>query len=496
MFARNLVAILLALVCCASCGDDDNGTAPGTDTTAPQVAFLQPLHGATVTAGPVPLRAQATDNVAVAKVEFYAGGTKIGEDTSGAANVFEFTWNAAGLANGSQHALRARAIDTSGNQAEATITVTICPCPAGPTYHSENIAANETWRACCNPHIVTTHLYIENGATLTIQPGCVVRFAPDADAGITCGWSPGTGGLIAVGKADSTILFTSNASTPAPGDWFGFGFHDGTFTTTRFSYCTIEYAGSADVPAILLDFGAVVRMDHSTLRYSAGKGISYFQQGSHMAQFANNTITGCADVPFEVEAEYVRELGTGNAFTGNAAGKNAIMVYQAVVETSGTWRNQGVPYRFADGHGMGIGHQTGSAVVTIAPGTVIEMGLDSFIDIGYTTNGGLIAEGTAANPIVFTSAQTLPQPGDWRHIYFAFGAIGAQCRMAHCRVEYGGNSGENILVWDAQPTIAGCQIRHSAAWGITLAGEHPDRAAIEAANSFAGNAAGDVRVLE
>lgn len=497
MSARGLLTLLLALLFLASCGDDDDGgTQPGTDTTDPQVAFLQPLQGANVTAGNVALRAQATDNEAVAKVEFYADAVKIGEDASGVSGVFEFTWNAAGLAAGSQHTLRARAIDTSDNDAEATITVKICPCPAGPTYHDENIDADETWYACCNPHVVTAHLYIENGATLTIQPGCIVRFEPDVDASITCGWAPETGGLIAVGKADSTILFTSNATSPAAGDWHGFGFHEGTFASTRFSYCTIQYAGSPDIPAILLDFGAVVKMDHSTVRYSAGKGISYYQQGSHMTQFTNNTITGCADVPLEVEAEYVRELGAGNSFTGNAAGKDAIMVYQSVVETSGTWLDQGVPYRFPDGHGMGIGHQTGSAVVTIEAGTVIEMGLDSFIEVGYTTNGGLIAEGTESEPIVFTSAQSFPQPGDWRTIYFAFGSIDSQCRMSHCLIEYGGGLGENILIEEALPTITNCAINHSAQWGVTLGGfEHPGATEIEGANTFTGNGSGDVRVL-
>jgi hypothetical protein len=90
-------------------------------------------------------------------------------------------------------------------------------------------------------------------------------------------------------------------------------------------------------------------MDHSTIRHSAGKGITFSQQQSYMAQFSNNTITGCADTPYEVNPEYIREMGAGNSFTGNASGKDAITVFNGGVETTGTWRNHGVPYRVPEG---------------------------------------------------------------------------------------------------------------------------------------------------
>ncbi len=495
MFRAFILLTLCAAVCLAACNSDDGGTSP-TDTTDPSVSFLQPTHGSTVVAGAVLIRTQATDNVGIARVEFYVDGAKIGEDASGAAAVYEYTWNAAGLANGSAHTVRARALDTSDNERDATVTVTICPCPAGPTYHATNITANERWLACCNPHIVTEQIGIENGATLTIEPGCIVRV--EKDKGFVCGWGgAGDGALIAIGKPDSTILFTSNEAPAAAGDWFGFTFHDATLSTTRFSYCTIEYAGRDGEQALLLDFGAVVKMDHSTIRYSAAKGITFWQQGSHMAAFTNNTITGCADYPFEVDPEYVREMGAGNGFTGNAAGKNAITVFYGGVETSGTWRDHGVPYRIPDGHGVGIGSQTGTAVVTIEPGTVIQFGDDAYLHVGYTVAAGLIAEGTVANPITFTSAQANPQPGDWRHIYISGSVVDAQVRFAHCVIEYGGGPGaaESIAIEDALPTITNCAINYSGGWGISLGGgEYPSPTTLENQNSFTGNAGENVHV--
>jgi hypothetical protein len=498
MFRSLILPGLLALFCLASCASDD-GPTQSDDTTDPVVSFLQPAHGGTVVAGNVLIRVRATDDKDVAKVEFFADGTKFGEDATGVANVYEALWNATGLATGSAHTLLARALDTSDNDADVSITVTICPGPPGPTLHAGNIDADEIWRACSNPHIVTEQIGIENGATLTIQPGCIVRV--EADKGFVCGWGgAGDGALIAVGKPDSTILFTSNASPAAAGDWFGFTFHDTTLPTTRFSYCTIEYAGRAGEQALLLDFGAVVKMDHSTIRHSAGKGITFWQQGSYMAQFSDNTITACADYPFEVNPEYIREMGAGNSFTGNATGKDAITVFLGGVETSGAWRNHGVPYRIPEGHGVGIGSQTGTAVVTIEPGTVIQFGLDAYLHVGYTVSAGLIAEGTAANPITFTSAQANPQPGDWRHIYFSDTSVDAQCRLKHCVIEYGGGvvgALESIAIEDALPSITDCEINHSGGYGISLGGgEYPDPATLESANSFSGNAGDNVHVLQ
>src|SRR3990172_7880936 len=98
----------------------------------------------------------------------------------------------------------------------------------GTTYalnHSSNITSSETWAAADNPHIVTTSIHVYNSATLTIEPGCLVKF--DGGATLYIGYySAAT--LIADGTSGSPITFTSNASTPAPGDWSGILFFNST----------------------------------------------------------------------------------------------------------------------------------------------------------------------------------------------------------------------------------------------------------------------------
>jgi hypothetical protein len=119
-----LLLVLFGPPVLASCSRDKAGNPA--DTTDPQVVILVPENGAEVIAGDNPIWARATDDHGIAKVEFYVDGGKIGEDTtSGGGNAYDYIWNAAGASPGSAHTIRVRAVDTSGNDAEASIAVTI-----------------------------------------------------------------------------------------------------------------------------------------------------------------------------------------------------------------------------------------------------------------------------------------------------------------------------------------------------------------------------------
>ncbi|WP_157807317.1 Ig-like domain-containing protein [Hymenobacter chitinivorans] len=123
-------------------GTNTNGGGSGTVTpnVAPTVSLTSP-GTSTVTAGTVlNLTATAADaDGSVAKVEFFNGATKLGEDTS-APYQLSYTAAAAGTLT-----LSARATDNAGataNSASATITVTsvvITPPTAGTFYRGINI---------------------------------------------------------------------------------------------------------------------------------------------------------------------------------------------------------------------------------------------------------------------------------------------------------------------------------------------------------------------
>ena len=95
--------------------------APASDTTAPSVQITAPSAGATVS-GTVTLTANASDNVAVAGVQFLVDNVAIGaEDTTAPYSV---SWNTTTASTG-VHAIVARARDAAGNTATAPVTVTV-----------------------------------------------------------------------------------------------------------------------------------------------------------------------------------------------------------------------------------------------------------------------------------------------------------------------------------------------------------------------------------
>ena len=90
------------------------------DTTKPTVNLVSPAVDAVLTNDAV-ITANASDNVGVTKVEFWANSTKLGESTS----PFTHTWDTKSVANGS-YSLTAKAFDAAGNsETSSAVVVTV-----------------------------------------------------------------------------------------------------------------------------------------------------------------------------------------------------------------------------------------------------------------------------------------------------------------------------------------------------------------------------------
>jgi hypothetical protein len=95
---------------------------PPPDTTPPSVNLTNPVAGQTVS-GTIPVAANATDNVAVASVQFLLDGQRLGNPVTAAP--YAVNWDTT-TATAGNHMLSARATDTSGNVGTATaVTVTV-----------------------------------------------------------------------------------------------------------------------------------------------------------------------------------------------------------------------------------------------------------------------------------------------------------------------------------------------------------------------------------
>ncbi len=101
----------LATAFVAELGKGGFGTS--TDSTPPTVAITSPKSGATLS-GTVTIPAPASDNTAVARVDFTIDGALAGSDSTAP---YTFEWNTTTVPNGAWHTISAQAYDAAGNSA-------------------------------------------------------------------------------------------------------------------------------------------------------------------------------------------------------------------------------------------------------------------------------------------------------------------------------------------------------------------------------------------
>lgn len=108
-----------------------------------------------------------------------------------------------------------------------------------------------------------------------------------------------------------------------------------------------------------------------------------------------------------------------------------------------------------------------NAVLTIQPGTVVKFNAGSSLTIGYSTNGTLIANGTAANPITFTSNAAVPAAGAWEGLYFDSHTLN-NSSLSYCLIQFAGsNSSYGALnVSGCDLSVDHCAISNSASYGV------------------------------
>ncbi|MEO8550318.1 MAG: hypothetical protein ABI678_10095, partial [Kofleriaceae bacterium] len=102
--------------------------------------------------------------------------------------------------------------------------------------------------------------------------------------------------------------------------------------------------------------------------------------------------------------------------------------------------DRGVPYVFGDEGSPSrytVGLDTGAAAtLTIEPGVTLQFRPRTVLEVA--TTGTLIAKGTAAKPITFTSNETAPAPGAWTGIQFLATPTAAS-GLDHVVISYAGD---------------------------------------------------------
>jgi hypothetical protein len=269
---------------------------------------------------------------------------------------------------------------------------------------------------------------VSEGATLTIAAGTRVLMAPAGFLSI----SPfgENSSLVAVGTAEAPIVFTSDAADPRPGDWQCVRVAGGS-SASDLRFVTFEYGGEAcDATGAglegMLQLNAAARdVSNNTFRHSLTHGVS-IQTDGNVRGFSDNQFADNGQASLVVAAPQLLTLGEGLTFADT---DDYIEVDDTfALQGTGTWLGQPVPFRVVGNLDIDNGGD-----VTIGAGVRIELSGAS-ISV-FAAN--LSVEGTAANPVVFTSFAATPAAGDWGCITYASST--GVARFDHAVFEYAGS---------------------------------------------------------
>ncbi len=335
---------------------------------------------------------------------------------------------------------------------------------------------------------VTGSLTINNGVTLTIDPGVVVKF--NLYTGITV-----NGKIVANGGAslDSLIYFTSirddnspapfgddtngdgNATSPTNQNWGAITFSANSDDTSILKHCVIQYGGYSSSGIIVCNSASPTIQNCSL---SAGYyGVLCNAVSNPIIK--DTDINAMTDVPIaiDIQADPVFDnLAFGstqdNGFDalgllgGTLSGSNTLRIRSA---TLGVTPIPNLVYILTSTMTVGA-----AGSLTIQPGVVVK----PKAGVSILVQGSLTMDGTS-NPdsqIVFTSFKddnygdpndtnndgsiTSPARGDWGQIEFQNGSTGS---VSYAVIKFGGaTTSEGILRCDnASPTISDCVVSDS-----------------------------------
>src|SRR6056297_767135 len=269
---------------------------------------------------------------------------------------------------------------------------------------SGTISNNTTLTAVNSPYIVTDHLNVNAGVTLTVESGVELRF----NSGIY---------LQVFGMLNANgATFTANEST-AKGFWTGVYVsyeNNASSGMVTLNNCLVEYAQS-----LFVRKGELTLTNNTVIDNFSSYGVDVYTAGT--LHIDATTIRNCS---FPV---YFRDNGGNGHWTvgeevnlsGNST--NYIFIDFRDVNTVFTMPDLGIPYYYNSELRV---TETGSLLID--PGVTLYGTTNAMIAV----NGKMKASGTEAHPVLFSNE---PSIDHWDGININDAAIDTACIFNFCR---------------------------------------------------------------
>jgi hypothetical protein len=323
--------------------------------------------------------------------------------------------------------------------------------PAVTTPVCSSITVDTTFTLAGSPYEIcdTAGLKVQQGATLTIQPGVTVMFDGTGYQFTV------EGTLNSLGTAAQPVIITGK--TASAGSWRGLQIAGtgGVKAMLNMDYTTVQYGGGFATAEIYADL-ADVTINHSQIQSSLKNGLELTNNASFTVQ--NTSFTNNVQDAMTIHEPKVDMALTG--LTASENGQNAVHIAGLNTQMHGPrdWSNPGLPY-FIDGS------------VNNSPGDVltIDSGNELHFNGGALNIGGeLLAQGSQTRPILLTGLN--PAAGSWVGLSADGGTSQAFVQLDYVTVEFGGGAvgGADVNIVNGQLVAHHSIFRSSAKDGVRI----------------------------
>lgn len=337
-----------------------------------------------------------------------------------------------------------------------TVSITVTPVEQSAINLSGTISSDSTLTDIFSDpsepdYIVVGNLDVE--AMLIIDPGVIIHVQQDLGIDIN-----GTGILKADGETNNKIIITGENQS-VNGFWRGLNVYSNSVENS-ISNAEISYGGS--ISAGTYFESANITIDRAKLQLS---GVTISNSGGYGIQTRRNE----SEFPMQNMTFELNDLGHAYIHTdqmgyfdnGSMFDGGYVSVYSGDTSSDMNIANlDGAKYQI-------LTKSDFNHSVTIEKGTEFEFAADAGLDVN--SGAVIMAQGTAAEKIVFTGVSKVP--GAWKGIYI--GSSSVDNILEHVDISYGGSS-ENRTYFDksnmaidlAKVTLRNVSVSGSNGYGI------------------------------